>query len=266
MIRRFWVIALVCLAAPGLDARVTRIEITSRAVAFNGQSFGAVGQFEKIKGIASGEIDAKDRRNVLITDIARAPRNARGHVEYRTNFTLVKPVDMRKSSGVLFYNIVNRGNHGGPAEFHVGGDPGDGFLYKLGQAILWSGWQGDLPLFTDGSDHEGIDVPVARGVTGPVRGRRTHGEGDAARIGGPGWLEVSRRAVVTAAQNQITVKDQTIVQFPRSRRCSHAPGRPSGENRYQPVPLRRGLVRLRDLVARLSARLPRRRARGPAAG
>ncbi|HVV45765.1 MAG TPA: alpha/beta hydrolase domain-containing protein, partial [Bryobacteraceae bacterium] len=125
-------------------------------------------QFEKIKGIASGEIDPKDRRNALITDINHAPRNGRGHVEYRTNFTLVKPLDMRKSSGVLFYNIVNRGNHGGPAEFHVGGDPGDGFLYRMGQAILWSGWQGDIPLFTDGSDHEGINVPVARGVTGPV--------------------------------------------------------------------------------------------------
>ena len=164
--RRFWLIPLLCLAATALDARVTRIEITSRAVAFNGQLFGAVGQFEKIRGIASGEIDPKDRRNALITDIDHAPRNSRGHVEYRTNFTLVKPVDMRKSSGVLLYNIVNRGNHGGPSEFHVGGDPGDGLLYKLGQAILWSGWQGDIPLFTDGSDHERIRVPEAKGVTG----------------------------------------------------------------------------------------------------
>jgi hypothetical protein len=30
--------------------------------------------------------------------------------------------------------------------------------------------------------------------------------GDAARVGGPGWLEVPLRAVVTAAQNQITVQ------------------------------------------------------------
>src|SRR4029453_15515559 len=63
------------------------------------------------------------------------------------------------------------------------------------------------------------------GGKGPARGGRREGEGGAARIGGPGWLEVSRRAVVTAAQNQITVKDQTIVQFPRSRRGSHAPGK-----------------------------------------
>ena len=40
----------------------------------------------------------------------------------------------------------------------------------------------------------------------PVRDRRTLGEGDAARVCGPGRLEVSRRTVVTAAQNQITVK------------------------------------------------------------
>ena len=85
---------------------------------------------------------------------------------------------------------------------------------------------------------------VERCVTGPVRGRRTIGGGGAARIGGPGWLEVSRRAVVTAAQNQITVKDQTIVQVPRSS----AFPRSGTKKRVKPLPpstLRRALVRLR---------------------
>lgn len=195
--------AALCLTAPVLNARITRISITSRAGVFNGQTFGAAGQFEKIKGIASGEIDPKDRRNTLITDIQHAPLNARGRVEYRTNFTIVKPVDMKKSAGVLFYNIVNRGGHGGPAEFHVGGDPGDGFLYKLGQAVLWSGWQGDIPLSTDGSDREGIEVPIAHGVTGPVWDRITAATGNTQSLPGfngraPANLATNKAKLISA--------------------------------------------------------------------
>jgi hypothetical protein len=202
-------VAAIWFSTPGLlDARVTKIAITSRAIAFNGQTFGTAGQFEKIKGIASGEIDPKDRRNALITDIHFAPRNSAGRVEYRTNFTLVKPVDMSKSAGLLFYNIVNRGGHGGPVEFHVGGDPGDGFLYRLGEAILWSGWQGDIPLSTDGSDREGIEVPIARNadgsaVTGPVWDRILNGTGNTQSLPGavgrtPASLDTTKAKLISA--------------------------------------------------------------------
>ena len=129
-----------------LDAEVVRITVSARAPAFNGQSFGAVGPYEDIRGVAFGEIDPRDPKNAVITDIELAPRNAHGLVEYRTTFTIRKPVDMTRSAGVLLYNIVNRGNHAGPNTWHVGGDPGDGFLYRLGHAVLWSGWQGDLPI------------------------------------------------------------------------------------------------------------------------
>ncbi|MBP6773883.1 MAG: hypothetical protein KA154_12855 [Gemmatimonadaceae bacterium] len=157
-------------------AEVTRITITSRKPALNGQAFGTVGAYEEIKGIAYGELDPKDRRNALITDIEFAAVNARGRVEYRTTFTLLKPVDMTKSSGVLFYNIVNRGRHNGPNTWSVGGDPGDGFLYRLGQAVLWAGWQGDLPIDAAFPERESIDVPIAHHadgspVTGPVWAR-----------------------------------------------------------------------------------------------
>ena len=171
--QRCLALVMTFFTAPAmLQARITRITITSRAAAFDGQRFGAAGAYEKIKGIAAGEIDPKDRRNAVITDLEFAPKNSAGRVEYRTNFTLVKPVDMGKAPGVLLYNIVNRGNHDGPAEWHIGGDPGDGFLYKMGHVVLWSGWQGDIPLATTG-DREGIDVPVAKNadgsaVTGPV--------------------------------------------------------------------------------------------------
>ena len=161
----------LAVASP-LYAGVVRITISSRAPVFNGQSFGAVGPYEDIKGVAVGEIDPRDPHNAVITDIELAPRNARGLVEYRATFTLRKPVDMTRAPGVLLYNIVNRGNHNGPGTWHVGGDPGDGFLYRLGHAVLWSGWQGDMPIASVSAAQEGIDVPVATNPDGSaVTGR-----------------------------------------------------------------------------------------------
>ena len=205
--------ATLCLAsAPLLNARITKITITSRATAFNGQTFGTAGACEKIKGIASGEIDPKDRRNALITDIQFAPKNTRGCVEYRTNFTLIKPVDMTKSAGVLFYNIVNRGGHQGTSTFHVGGDPGDGFLYKLGEAVLWSGWQGDIPLVTDGSDREGIEVPIAHNpdgspVTSPVWDRIAAATGNTQSL--PGAVGRAPASLDTAKARLISEVSET---------------------------------------------------------
>jgi hypothetical protein len=169
-------LTLGLFATSPLCADVVRITISSRAPVFNGQSFGTVGPYEDVTGIAFGEIDPRDPRNAVITDIELAPRNAQGLVEYRTTFTIRKPIDMTKAAGVLLYNIVNRGNHNGPTTWHVGGDPGDGLLYRLGHAVLWSGWQGDIPIATLTPGQEGIDVPIARhpdgsSVTGRVWAR-----------------------------------------------------------------------------------------------
>jgi hypothetical protein len=157
----------LAVASP-LHAEVIRITISSRAPALNGQSFGTAGPYEDIRGVAFGEIDPRDPKNAVITDIELAPRNARGLVEYRATFTLRKPVDMARSAGVLLYDIVNRGNRTAPNIWHVGGDPGDGFLYRLGHAVLWSGWQGDLPIASVSGVREGIDVPVAKRADGSV--------------------------------------------------------------------------------------------------
>ena len=68
------------------DARTTQIEITSRTLAFGGYSFAGVGQYEKIIGIAHGEIDPFDAKNAVITDIQLAPRNANGKVDVLAQF------------------------------------------------------------------------------------------------------------------------------------------------------------------------------------
>src|SRR5262245_28741842 len=80
-------IAAALMIATTAEARVTRIQITSReSPTFGGHSFPGVGQYEKIVGKAFGELDPTDRRNRVIVDIQLAPRNRNGKVEYAFDF------------------------------------------------------------------------------------------------------------------------------------------------------------------------------------
>lgn len=154
--------ALAC-ASTGA-AQVTRIVVdTIVSPAFAGASFGTAGQYETIAGRAFGELDPKDPRNTIITDIQLAPRNAKGRVEYTATFFLVKPVDLSKSSHLLWHDVPNRGGRLtiGVAE------------RNFGDIGLSSGWQGDQAggtLPTPGREY--AIVPKAKNADGtPVTGR-----------------------------------------------------------------------------------------------
>ena len=68
---------------------------TVQSPTFGGTSFGEVGQYEKLVGRAFGELDPDSPLNASITDITLAPRNARGRVEYETDFYILKPIARR---------------------------------------------------------------------------------------------------------------------------------------------------------------------------
>ena len=72
--------------------------------------------FETVTGRFEGTLDPDHAANRIITDIALAPRNAQGQVEYSATFRMIKPVEVSRASGMLFYNVVNRGN-GAPGYF-----------------------------------------------------------------------------------------------------------------------------------------------------
>ena len=133
---------------------MTRIVIDEQqSPAYGGRSFGDAGPYERITGRAFGELDPQDPHNTIINDIDLAPRNARNRVEYVATFSLWKPVDLAKASGVLIYAVPNRGNRILLPAFSVGGDPGDGFFFKRGDIILYSGWQGDVRRAGRRDDH-----------------------------------------------------------------------------------------------------------------
>jgi hypothetical protein len=142
------------------DARVTRITIDS-TTAVAGGPFGTVGNYELLRGTAYGEIDPNDRRNAVITDLPLAPKNASGKVEYKAQWAIHKPVDMSKASGIMVYNVPNRSNIAIP---YTAGDTT--FLWRRGDVVLNSAWQGDLTIAGVSAAQLGIDVPVAKAPGG----------------------------------------------------------------------------------------------------
>jgi hypothetical protein len=165
-------ILLGLAGAWSLQARITRVVIEHHeSPAYKGQSFGEVGRYEWLRGHAYGELDPKDPLNAIITDIEFAPRNARGMVEYSATFTLAKPMDLSKASGLLLYDVANRGRIALAASSTDAGALAD--LFKRGYVVLSSGWQGDV-VAREGI--ESIVVPIAKNpdgsnITGPVLAR-----------------------------------------------------------------------------------------------
>ncbi|MBI2370049.1 MAG: hypothetical protein HYV08_07410 [Deltaproteobacteria bacterium] len=162
------------LVAATAEARVTRIEISRREAFAGGQALGNVGPYEKLVGRFHGELDPAHPLNAGIVDLDRAPRNARGRVEYAADLYLLKPVDLARGNGALFYDVNNRGNKNLLRLFNsalrsndptTAADAGNGFLMRQGFTVVWSGWIAGL----SATNHNlRIEVPVASGPSGPI--------------------------------------------------------------------------------------------------
>lgn len=137
-------------------ARITKITITAvTSPAFEGRSFGTVGSYDRLVGRVTGEVDPADPHNAVITDIALAPRNARGMVEYETDVLLLRPTDGAKANRRLWYELSNRGRVLSFAQFNdaaetntpgsKASDAGNGFLMRKGYNVLISGWDISAP-------------------------------------------------------------------------------------------------------------------------
>lgn len=168
-----WLLSPVC-------AEVSRVQIDRREPFAEGRSFGAVGPYEVLSGRVYLTADPRAAHNAEITDLALAPCNREGLVDYWTDFVLLKPLDVSRGNRRLLYDVNNRGNPLALGSFNQGGGtnriaqarPGNGFLMRQGYSVLWSGWNGDV---IPGDHRLQIGLPIATGKGGPVTGR-THCE------------------------------------------------------------------------------------------
>ena len=151
------VLASVFLFAAGsTHARVVRFEVTHVRTFASGTTFGSVGQYQRLDGTAYFEVDPRDPHNAVIVNLDKAPRNARGNVEFSAPFFILKPTVMSRGNGRIFYVINNRGNKQALGYFNYAlagpgindpittADAGDGFLMRLGYTVVDAGWQGDV--------------------------------------------------------------------------------------------------------------------------
>src|SRR5882762_10260513 len=148
------VLLFVSLAVAPASADVVRIEVQSRSDLLGGQAFGAAGPYEKLSGKIFFAVDPALPANRIVADLAKAPRNAAGKVEFSSDFFLIKPKRIERGNGAVLYEVSNRGgkgmlgffNHGtGSLDPGSAADVGDGFLMQRGFTLLWVGWQFDPP-------------------------------------------------------------------------------------------------------------------------
>ena len=140
-------------------AQITKMElVVVESPALNGQTFGAVGQYERLVGVASGEVDPTDTRHAGIVNMDHAPRNESGRVEYSTEVEIYRPVDMSRGNGAIYHTVPNRGG-AGPAETAI---------LERGFVLVRVGWQGDI---ASTEDNIVASLPVATRADGsPIVG------------------------------------------------------------------------------------------------
>lgn len=164
------VIALIALAvvAPLARAEVVSVEVTNRQPWAGGERFDQVGAYEVLRGTVHYAIDPHSASARDVTDIAYAPVNANGLVEYSGPFVIVRPVDPARGNHVMLVEVANRGRTEMDGLFFESengldlmspADAGkltDPTFFRLGYSVAWVGWQGRL-----GADQFGLQVPVA---------------------------------------------------------------------------------------------------------
>src|SRR5438105_4746949 len=151
---------------------ITDISVTDIAAFADGHEFGAAGAYVRIKGVARGVLDPAAPGNAGIVDLEKAPRNAEGLVDYATDFDLLRPKDPLHGSGILVYDVPNRGSKrifnllddvpaNDPARTNdpkTKEDAGLGFCLGRGYSLVWSGWDPGAPRANHGL---GAEFPAA---------------------------------------------------------------------------------------------------------
>ena len=147
------------LLTTSASARLTELKLGAPEPFVEGRGFGETGAYVRLKGVARGELDPKAPKHADIVGLDRTPRNARGMVEYEVDVFILRPADAAKGNGILYYEVLNRGNKQLGQRLHdlIGGnagvlnDPktpehaGNGFLFERGYTVMWSGWDPDVP-------------------------------------------------------------------------------------------------------------------------
>ena len=158
-----------------LNARVVRVEITSRHDVLDGKSFADAGPYERVSGRVYFSVPVDNSHNRRIVDLPNAVTLKNGEVEFSADFIALRPKDAHRGNGSMLLEIPNRGYSrilslidGG--DWDAAQDAGDGWLLRHGFTFVSLGWQWDA----SGADALKLYAPVAKEngktITGLLRG------------------------------------------------------------------------------------------------
>ena len=110
----------------------TATDVMFKPIPLGSSTPGAATSYTVYQGRIFGTLDPKDPHNSVITDINLAPQT-KGKVGYIANFQIVTPKNSTERSGLLIYEVSNRG-----------GSAINTAALIQGATYVQSGWQGDL--------------------------------------------------------------------------------------------------------------------------
>ena len=199
---------------------ITKLSLAAVESFADGQEFGQAGRYLRIHGVAAGELDPTAPQNRVIVDLDKAVRNARGLVEYEVDLFILRPADPGRGSGILVYDVTNRGRKvilgrldegGGNADTNnptTAQDVGLAFTLGRGYSLVWSGWDSGAPRANNGMtarlpaalEH---GKPMVRRIRDEFHiGTRAPGAGDVVRLNYPATSTDPNRARLTVRDRE----------------------------------------------------------------
>ena len=154
----FSALALFSLSTPSAFAEVVSIDVASReTIAEANVSFS----YESILGVVHFTLDPAAPGNKAVVDLAHAPVNAEGLVEYSADFKLLIP-SSNIASDFLYYNVNNRGGSRVPPEVGL-----EHPLAELGYTYLVTGWINEI---SSGPNRQRLHAPIITRAGEPIKG------------------------------------------------------------------------------------------------
>src|SRR5258708_7373559 len=136
------------MAVEPSGARVVKLVVEQRTSFVGGADWGKAGPYEMLRGTAYLEADPNNPHDAVIVDLENAPSNAKGLVEFNTQFMILKPVEMQRSNRKIFYAVNKRGNNlegllTATTAGQVSGTDA-GYAMTEGYVVVDAGWEGDV--------------------------------------------------------------------------------------------------------------------------
>src|SRR5215217_995603 len=123
-----------------------RIAISDRRLFADGQEFGTRGAYERLSGKVRLSIDPASVPEGSIADLDLAPLTQDGLIACAADVMILKPADLTRGNGRLFFDYGNRGNKRALQFFNdavhsneplTSAHAGNGFLMRRGYSIAW---------------------------------------------------------------------------------------------------------------------------------